>query len=354
LNLALGTEGVDVQFKDRDELDDDSESNDGEKASPPNTTRIESKNKNKGKNPSGKSHPKKKKGKKCRRSKVFRRGRTTNEVPRVIVDPGLEIALVCAIAWTPVEQLSVNTQVFGAIQGSRGDQLSTVRAMTAYEHPTMGTVLLGAGNAAMTENPEQTESLLNSHVLRFNGVMVHDTTERDGGQQLVQVEDLIIKLDFKDTATLSFETRKPTSNELASLKIYWMIHKIPDKHSQLLRHARRRTASTILEPVPWEERLGNCPELLLAKTLEARTQLCTNPVDMENREAPQQHRKKQLLLLHPKRVIGRTDSDTFFSSVKSIANYTCVQLFFSVETKFLFAKCMRKESHSHGGPTKIL
>jgi hypothetical protein len=69
---------------------------------------------------------------------------------------------------------------------------------------------------------------------------------------------------------------------------------------------------------------------------------------MENREAPQQHRKKRLLPLHPKRVIGRTDLDTFFSSVKSIANYTCVQLFFSVETKFLYPKFMRKESHLHG------
>jgi hypothetical protein len=104
----------------------------------------------------------------------------------------------------------------------------TVHAVTAYDHPTLGIVLLGVAN---TENPEQIESLLNSYVLRFNRVMVHDTTERDGGQQLVQVEDLTIKLDFKDTATLSFKTREPTSNKLASLKIYWMIHKIPDKHS---------------------------------------------------------------------------------------------------------------------------
>jgi hypothetical protein len=100
--------------------------------------------------------------------------------------------------------------------------------------------------------------------------------------------------------------------------------------------------------VPWEEQLGNCPELLVAKTLEAMTQLCTDPVEMENQEAPQQHRKKPLLPLHPKRVIGPTNLDTFFSSVKSIENYTCVQLFFSVETQFLYAKCMRKKSHLQG------
>jgi hypothetical protein len=64
--------------------------------------------------------------------------------------------------------------------------------------------------------------------------MVQDTTERDGGQQLVQVKDLTIKLDFKDQATLSFEMRKPTNTKLASLKINWMIQKIPDKHFQLI------------------------------------------------------------------------------------------------------------------------
>ena len=62
--------GVDVQFKDRDEHGDDSNSDDGEQAPPPNTTRIKSNKKNKGKNLSGKSQPKKNKDKKCRRSKV--------------------------------------------------------------------------------------------------------------------------------------------------------------------------------------------------------------------------------------------------------------------------------------------
>jgi hypothetical protein len=85
--------------------------------------------------------------------------------------------------------------------------------------------------------------------------MVDDITERDDGKQLIQVEDLTIKLNFKDNATLSFETRKPTTTELANHKIYWLVHKIPVKHSQILRHTRRSTASTIPEPVPcWEER----------------------------------------------------------------------------------------------------
>ena len=38
----------------------------------------------------------------------------------------------------------------------------------------------------------------------------------------------------------------------------------------------------------------------------------------------------------------------FFLSIKSVRGYTCVQLFVSVSSMFLFARCMRKESESHG------
>jgi hypothetical protein len=165
----------------------------------------------------------------------------------------LEIALICAIAWTPVEELNVNTQIFGAIQGSSGDQLSTVHAVTAYDRSTLGTILLG---------PDNGKSRTNQVITKFTRSEIqlsHNMTERDDGQQLVQVKDLTIKLSFEDQARLAFEPRKPTTTKLASLKIYWMIHKIPDKHSQLLRHSQRRIASTIPEPVPWEERLDNCP-----------------------------------------------------------------------------------------------
>jgi hypothetical protein len=104
----------------------------------------------------------------------------------------------------------------------------------AYNHPTLGTVLLEVGNAIMMENQEHAESLLYSHVLRRNGVTVHNMTERDGDKQLIQVEDGTIKLYFLVQVTLSFDMRKPTTEELASLMIYWVINNIPHKHSQTL------------------------------------------------------------------------------------------------------------------------
>jgi hypothetical protein len=86
----------------------------------------------------------------------------------------------------------------------------------------------------------------------------------------------------------------------------------------------------------------------MEKTLESTTQLCAEPVEMERREIPRQHRKKRLLPLHPRRLRGRTDTDTFFSSVKSIRGYKCVQLFVHRASDYLFVRCMQREAHSHG------
>ena len=67
---------------------------------------------------------------------------------------------------------------------------------------------------------------------------------------------------------------------------------------------------------------------------------------MENRDAPRQHRKQRLLPLHLRRLEGRTDSDTFFASEKSVRIFTCcVQLFFHIESGYLYLRCMRREAH---------
>ena len=53
-------------------------------------------------------------------------------------------------------------------------------------------------------------------------------------------------------------------------------------------------------------------------------------------------------MLHPRRLSGRTDTDTFFLMVKSICGYLCMQIFCNIDSDFLFARCMQRESHSHG------
>jgi hypothetical protein len=333
-----------VSFKDRDDEQEENDTSSDDSES--DTTQPDRRSANSKKKKSKKA-PKRKRN---RRNSVTQDGRIQGEMPRVIIDAGSEVELVCAAAWVPIARLNVNTQVMGAVEGMGGMQLPIVHAATAYEHPTIGTILLGIANTAFDERPEQTESLVNSHVLRYNNVVVHDITKRDGGLQCLEVENVNIELDFVDSATLSFETRKPTKKELDELEVIWLTRKIPDKQSHLLRPSQtRRNAATIQpEPVPWEGRLGNCPELLTVKTLDATTQLCSNPVEMDNREAPQQHRKQRVRPLHPKRVTGRTDSDTFFSTIKSVMGFSCVQLFFCHISQLLYVKCMRRESHSHG------
>ena len=68
---------------------------------------------------------------------------------------------------------------------------------------------------------------------------------------------------------------------------------------------------------------------------------------MDNREFPRHYRKKRLLPLHPNRIPGRTDSNTFFASIKSIRGYKCVQLFYFLLSCYTYVCCMRRESHSH-------
>ena len=98
----------------------------------------------------------------------------------------------------------------------------------------------------------------------------------------------------------------------------------------------------------WKAFLAYPSQKVLDNTLKATTQLCLEPVKMERREIPRQHRKKRLLPLHPRRLRGRVHSDTFFSTVKSIRNYKCVQLFVHVNSDYLFVWCMQREAHLHG------
>src|SRR5688500_695290 len=72
----------------------------------------------------------------------------------------------------------------------------------------------------------------------------------------------------------------------------------------------------------------------------------------------------RILPLHPRQIEGRTDSDTFFSTIKSIRGFSCIQIFYSLQAHYLYIKCLKKESQSHeafqdfiryvGAPTTLL
>ncbi len=293
-----------------------------------------------------------KSNKKVRYNPVIRRGRAEDEKPRVVLDEGTEFEVIGGRGWLVLEQLSKSANMGGWRTGMDGPTLPIVNAACAYEDSVTGkTVILGVGSAAWDDRSEQTEALINTHAMRKNNVIVHNIAKRDGGLQRIEVGNEIVNLDFTDSEKLlTFEIRKPTQDEINTLGINWLTPRIPINAPELLKQSLRRGKGSIVpESIPhWEERLGNSPEMVTAKTLEATTQLCSEPVEMENRDAPRQHRKQRLLSLHPRRLQGRTDSDTFFASEKSIRNYTCVQLFFHVLSGYLYVRCMRREAHSHG------
>ena len=56
----------------------------------------------------------------------------------------------------------------------------------------------------------------------------------------------------------------------------------------------------------WKELLGFPLDEVMEKTLESTTQMQVEPVESERREVSKQHRKKRFLMLHPRRLKGRT------------------------------------------------
>jgi hypothetical protein len=309
---------------------------------------------------STKSSTKKKKKKaakqRTRRNPVTNVGRDGGEAPRVVLDEGTEFEVIGGVGWKILEKLSKKANLGGWRSGMDGPSLPIVNAVTAYVSPTTGdAILLGLGAAAFDDRVEQTEALVNTHSMRKNNVTVHNVARRDGGAQRLEIGSVVVELEFTDSEKLlTFPIRMPTDNELESIPIYWLTPRVPvDATSLLIQSCRRRTIEIAPESeIGWEARLAYPPEMITAKTLAATTQLCIQAVEMENRESPRQHRKQRLLPLHPRRLEGRTDSDTFFASIKSIRNFACVQLFFHLKSQFLFVRCMRREGHSHGAYQK--
>ena len=281
--------------------------------------------------------------------------------------------------WHIVHVSGKTTSLAGAIKGMGNVTLPKVDAITAVKDVEGNTVLLGVGNATFDRRPSQFESLWNSHHLRDNGVIVDDVAESHGGEQCLKVKTFdgkhcSIPLKF-DGDIMKVEIFTPSEEELTMLRVVWMTPTINGGNytSQFIRRNRVAARDFQLripgqeedipeEEIPggsrgggntgsvkdWKALLAFPSQKVLENTLKATTQLCSEPVEMEKREIPRQHRKKRLLPLHPRRLRGRVDSDTFFSTIKSIRNYKCVQLFVHVNSDYLFVRCMQREAHSHG------
>jgi hypothetical protein len=133
--------------------------------------------------------------------------------------------------------------------------LPLVTAATAHDHPTEGTILLGAGCAGWDECPKQTEPLFNSHDMQKHDVIVHNMAKQDGGLQRLEVDGFHIALDFVDNKTLSFQLQQPTQEELEKLEILWLTPWKLTVNSNIHRTAKRAPGGIMPVPAPWEKGL---------------------------------------------------------------------------------------------------
>ena len=302
--------------------------------------------------------------------------------PYAVIDPGAEREVIGGVGWRILHFSDKSESLSGALAGMGSESLPSVDAVTSAKDTEGRTVLLGIGDAAYDRRTTQHEALWNSHHLRSNNVQVSDVAAELGGDQCIRVKDhnrnwINIPLKFNgDIMTL--DINEPTEEELLALRVNWLTPPMEKITPQSIRRSRVALESHNIQipgqlrPIPeeelsvpqsdiepkvgkgcrtikeWKELLAFPSDEVVEKTLRSTTQMQVEPVESERREIPKQHRKKRLLMLHPRRLNGRTDTDTFFSTVKSIRGYLCVQIFCHVPSDYLFVRCMQRESHSHG------
>ena len=190
--------------------------------------------------------------------------------PIMIIDPGTEIDVIGGVEWFILNVVDGTTaNLGGALAGIGERRLPIVSAVTAYDHETEEPILIGHGQVTWDDRPEQKECLINSHSLWNNDLTVDGVTMRDGGKQKIRINGTEVKLDFVDKKTLSFNIRKPTENELHSLKIHWLCSKQrnPFEENDWTPQNHRTPADYIKTPAPWEDRLACPPEMTTTKTL---------------------------------------------------------------------------------------
>ena len=77
--------------------------------------------------------------------------------PRMIIDPRTEIDVIGGVGWFILNVVDGTTaNLGGALAGMGERRLPIVSAVTAYDHETEGPILIGHGQVAWDDQPEQT------------------------------------------------------------------------------------------------------------------------------------------------------------------------------------------------------
>ena len=214
------------------------------------------------------------------------------------------------------------------------------RAYAAYVH-----------EALYDSNDEQKESLLSVHQsLRDtrNGIDDRARCERDvngaPGRQMARFGQVEMPF-FFDGCKCFFEVHPITESELGALPSVTLTDGSVPYEPMACLHSRRRQVDTSSPTVDWKRCLGFIPDHVVAKTLNATTQLVPS-VEAETREIMRDHFQTRLPELKVRRVNDVCYVDTFFSSIMSVRGFTCWNLFCFKRTGLDVAYLMRRRAQS--------
>ena len=171
----------------------------------------------------------------------------------------------------------------------------------------------------------------------------HSTRDGRSGGQCLQIGTETLPLHF-DGWKCFFDIRKPTQEELKSLPVFEITSPLPYKPQSSL--STRRLKDKIEVGVEeWRKRLGYPTFETTKATLAVTTQM-VSVLQAESREYLRDYYKTRVWCLRPMRIDDVMYSDTFFSSIKSIRNFSCFQLFAFKTTKFTKVMLMSRKSQA--------
>ena len=247
-------------------------------------------------------------------------------------DTGNDQTLITSI-WKVLNYTGREVVMSGAFAGrSIGEVFPVVSAFAKLVDEDGKSYAAYAHEALLDANPAQVESLLSVHQsLRDprNGIDDRARCERDvNGRPGLQCSRFgVHTLPFYFDGTKCFYAVHSISEEELRVlpKVTLTDGAVPYEPIARL-HSRRRPTTTSTKVLPWKQCLGFVPDHVVAKTLEATSQLVPS-VEAETREMMRDHFQTRLPELKIRRVNDVCYVDTFFSSIPSIRGYHCWNLY---------------------------
>ena len=198
-------------------------------------------------------------------------------------------------------------------------------------------------------DPHAIEALLQPHQVRHHGVVVDDVSRRhssitgDLGTQCMKINEKTLPLMF-DGFKVYCVLQKPVASDLnGKYPIYELTSSRPYE-PQRRRYSRRIDKPTT--PIEeWQANLGFPTIEKTRQTLKNTTHYITS-LEGETREYMRDYHKTRVFALRPRRLDDTLYVDCFFSSVRSIRNYTCFQMHALKHSKLSITTNLKKESNS--------